>query len=121
MVQSTNGDSEPVVVSSWLRRHALTLGVSLLVTGGLVWLLKAGALPVVPPQEAWSTLRPWTAVAFVLGFLAVHVLRCSRWSLLIKAEYRPSLGRTLAIAFIGFTLDSENLAAGKPATPAVDH
>src|SRR5688572_16123057 len=102
MVQSTNGDSEPVVVSSWLRRHALTLSVSLLVTGGLVWLLKAGALPVVPPRQAWSTLRPWTTVAFVLAFLAVHVVRCSRWSLLVKEEYRPPLGRTLAIAFIGY-------------------
>lgn len=102
MVQSTNGDSEPVVVSSWLRRHALTLGVSLVVTGGLVWLLKAGALPVVPPREAWSALRVWTAVAFVPAFLAVHVLRCSRWSLLVKEEYRPPLSRTLAISFIGY-------------------
>lgn len=102
MVQSTNGDSEPVVVSSWLRRHIVTLSVSLLVTGGLAWLLKAGAFPVVPPREAWGTLRTWTAVAFVPAFLAVHVLRCSRWGLLVKQEYRPPLGRTLAIAFIGY-------------------
>lgn len=102
MVQSTNGDPEPVVVSGWLRRHAVTLSVSLLVTAGLVWLLKAGALPVVPPREAWSSLRPWTALAFVVAFLAVHVLRCSRWSLLVKEQYRPPLGRTLAIAFIGY-------------------
>jgi glycosyltransferase 2 family protein len=102
MVQSTNGESEPVVVSSWLRRHAALLSVSLLVTGGLIWLMKAGALPVVPPSAAWGTLHGWTAVAFVLAFLAVHVLRCSRWSLLVKQEYRPPLKLTLAIAFIGY-------------------
>lgn len=100
MIQST--DSASPRVGQWLRAHALVLFVSLLVMAGFLWLLKAGALPVVPPPEAWSALRPWSAVAFVAAFFAVHWVRCSRWALLVKEEHRPSLGLTVAISFVGY-------------------
>ena len=102
MIQSPDADSAPPRVGQWLRAHALVLFVSLVVMAGFAWLLKAGALPVLPPAAALSVVRPWTAVGFVAAFLAVHVVRCSRWSLLVPEQRRPSLGLTIAICFIGY-------------------
>jgi hypothetical protein len=93
---------EDLTVLGWIRAHAVLLGASLLVGGGFVWLLKAGALPVVPPSSAWGSVRPWTAVVFTLLFLGVHLLRCTRWSLLVPEQYRPKLGVTLSIGLIGY-------------------
>ena len=86
----------------WLREHALALGGSLLFVGGLFWLLHAGALPVVPPREAWANVRGWALVAYVPLFLLVHLLRCSRWTLLIPVEQRPRFGLTLGIGMVGY-------------------
>jgi hypothetical protein len=62
MIQSTESskppESVPGGVGHWLRAHAVVLGVSLVVTGGFAWLLKRGALPVVPPRSAWEDLSP---------------------------------------------------------------
>jgi glycosyltransferase 2 family protein len=102
MIQSSDADPASTRVNQWLRAHAPVLGVSLLVMAGFLWLLKAGALPVVPPPAAWSALRPWTVLAFVAMFFGVHWLRCSRWALLVKEAYRPPHGLTLAISFIGY-------------------
>jgi uncharacterized protein (TIRG00374 family) len=89
-------------VGHWLRAHALVLAVSIAVTGGFVWLLKRGALPVVPPRSAWENLSPWGMLAFTAAFLAVHLIRCTRWRLLVQKEYQPSLGRTISIAFVSY-------------------
>jgi hypothetical protein len=86
----------------WLRENALTIGCSLLFVGGLFWLLHAGALPVVPPSDAWAQVRSWAVVAYLPLFLLVHVLRCSRWALLIPAEQRPKLSLTMAIGMVGY-------------------
>ncbi|HTV19321.1 MAG TPA: lysylphosphatidylglycerol synthase transmembrane domain-containing protein [Polyangiaceae bacterium] len=86
----------------WLREHGLTLGGSVLFVGGLIWLLNAGALPVVPPADAWAGVRGWAIVAYLPIFLVVHVLRCSRWTLLIPREQRPRLGLTLGIGMVGY-------------------
>jgi glycosyltransferase 2 family protein len=122
MSQSKNVDSAPPGVSRWLRAHALVLLVSLLVMGGFVWLLKRGALPVLPPSGAWASLRPWTIAGFLLAFLVIHSLRCSRWSLLVKEEYRPPLGLTLAISFISYGAQVLlPFRLGEAARPALIH
>jgi uncharacterized protein (TIRG00374 family) len=86
----------------WLRDHALTLGGSVLFIGGLLWLLRAGALPVVPPAEAWAEVRGWTVMGYVGVFLVVHFLRCARWGLLIPEGERPPTGLTLSIGMVGY-------------------
>jgi hypothetical protein len=85
----------------WLREHALTIGGSVLFVGGLLWLLQAGALPVVPPAEAWAGVSGW-ALAYLPLFFLVHLLRCSRWMLLIPRGQRPRLGLTIAIGMVGY-------------------
>jgi uncharacterized protein (TIRG00374 family) len=78
------------------------LAVSILVTGGFVWLLKRGALPVVPPRSAWENLNPLSMLGFTAAFFAVHLVRCTRWRLLVQKEYQPSLRLTLSIAFVSY-------------------
>lgn len=94
--------AEPPRALGWFRDHGLALGGSVLFVGGLLWLLQAGALPVVPPAGAWSAVRVWAVVAYVPLFLLVHLLRCSRWALLIPVEQRPRLGLTVAIGMVGY-------------------
>ncbi len=100
--EQTRAESVPGGVGQWLRAHALVLAVSILVTGGFVWLLKRGALPVVPPRSAWENLNPWSMLGFTAAFFAVHVIRCVRWRLLVQKEYQPSVGRTISISFVSY-------------------
>jgi uncharacterized protein (TIRG00374 family) len=86
----------------WIREHGLTIGGSVLFVGGLLWLLRAGALPVVPPTEAWGGVQGWAVAAYLALFVLIHVLRSSRWMLLIPAEQRPRLGLTMAIGMVGY-------------------
>jgi glycosyltransferase 2 family protein len=87
---------------SWLREHALALLGSLLFVGGLLWLLHRGALPVVPPAEAWGSVHGWAIGLYVPVFLVVHFLRCSRWGLLIEAGLRPPLRLVISIGLVGY-------------------
>lgn len=94
--------SETPRALGWLSSHGLAVGGSLLFIGGLVWLLNAGALPVVPPAEAWAKVSGWAVTAYLALFLVTHFLRCARWSLLIPVAQRPPLALTLTIGLVGF-------------------
>ena len=77
----------------WLSQYGLTVGGSVLFIGGLLWLLQAGALPVVPPLDAWAGVRGWAIAFYAAQFIGVHLLRCWRWRLLIPRDQRPSAVR----------------------------
>jgi glycosyltransferase 2 family protein len=108
--------------ASWLRRHALALVASIAVAGGFVWLLKAGALPVVPPRSAFADVRWSVALGYAAIFIGVHVARCSRWGLLIAPAQRPKLGLTIALGMIGYgALVLLPFRLGEAARPALLH
>jgi hypothetical protein len=86
----------------WLRNNALTVLGSVVFIGGLLWLLKAGALPVVPPRDAWQGVRGWGVGAYVALFVALHLLRGTRWNLLIAKSQRPPWRLTLSIGLVGY-------------------
>jgi glycosyltransferase 2 family protein len=86
----------------WLRRHALALVGSLVLGAGLVWLLHAGALPVVPDASAFAKVRWWTVPAYGLLWATMLVLRSSRWYLLLAPVHRVPLRRALAVGLIGY-------------------
>jgi uncharacterized protein (TIRG00374 family) len=88
--------------ASWLRQHAAALVGSLLFVGGLLWLLHRGALPVVPPAQAWGGVRGWGVGLYLALFLVVHFLRCARWGLLVEAQQRPPLRLVLSIGLVGY-------------------
>lgn len=89
-------------VGVWLREHALALAGSFLFAGGFAWLLNAGALPIVPPAQAWAGVQTWVIPAYGLWFIAVHFLRCCRWIFLVAPSQRPSLRLTLGIGLVAY-------------------
>jgi hypothetical protein len=90
------------VAASFVREHAGSLAGSVLFVGGLLWLLQQGALPVVPPEGAWVGVRGWAVALYLVAFVVVHVLRCTRWGLLIPEPQRPPTGSVLRIGLIGY-------------------
>ena len=87
---------------SFVREHAASLAGSVLFVGGLLWLLQHGALPVVPPAGAWVEVRGWAVAVYLVGFVFIHILRCTRWGLLIPEPQRPPAGSVLRIGLIGY-------------------
>jgi glycosyltransferase 2 family protein len=78
------------------------LGISLAIAGFFVWLMRAGAMPLLPSRELLSQVRWWTPIAYVLGWSVVHLVRAARWQLLLAPIAEVSLRRVLSASFIGF-------------------
>jgi uncharacterized protein (TIRG00374 family) len=78
------------------------LGISLAIAAFFVWLMRAGAMPLLPSRELLSQVSWWTPIAYVVGWSVVHVVRAARWQLLLAPIAEVSLRRVLAASFIGF-------------------
>jgi uncharacterized protein (TIRG00374 family) len=74
----------------------------LVFAAGLVWLLHAGALPVVPNAHAFAKTRWWTVPAYGALWVTMLLLRSSRWYLLLAPIHRVPLRRALAVGLIGY-------------------
>jgi uncharacterized protein (TIRG00374 family) len=83
-------------------RLALRLGVSLVIGGGFIWLMRVGAMPFIPGPEAFARVRWWTLAAYIVGWSAVHVLRAARWRLLLAPLADVSMRRVCVASFIGY-------------------
>jgi hypothetical protein len=86
----------------WLRKLIVRLGVSLAIAAFFVWLLRAGALPIVPTRAALALVQWWTVPVYIVLWSGVHVLRAARWKLLLQPIADVSMRRVLAASFIGF-------------------
>ncbi len=82
------------------RRNLGLLVGSLLIGGGFWWLLRAGALPLLPEREAFSSVSWLGVVAFSISWLLTLVLKGLRWSTLLAAIGRVPLRDVLAINFV---------------------
>ena len=80
----------------------LKLGVSLAIAAVFVWMLHAGAMPLVPEPALWDGLRGWTVPAYLIGWSGVHLVRAARWRLLLAPLAQVSWRRVLAASFLGF-------------------
>ena len=87
---------------SWLLRHRLKVILSLLLGIGFVYVLKAGAMPLVPTSDDFAQLRPWVVPLYFGLWLSVHGLRATRWYFLLKPLHAPPLREIVSAAFIGF-------------------
>jgi uncharacterized protein (TIRG00374 family) len=88
------------VIRGFLKRHVVALGVSLVITGGLVWLLKQGALPVLPDRAAHEKVS-WTIFPIYALFFSVTLLfRCGRWYFLLAPIHRVPMRRVLQVSFV---------------------
>jgi uncharacterized protein (TIRG00374 family) len=84
------------------RRLAWQLGLGLLIAGFFVWVLRTGALPLVPDADAFADMRWWTAGVYFAGWSVVHVIRAARWQLLLSPIAQVSTRRVFAASFVGF-------------------
>jgi hypothetical protein len=122
MLEDKSTQSARSGIGAWLREHALALAGSLLVMGGFIWLLQAGALPVVPPAEAWSSVKGWAVALYVALFSALHLVRCTRWGLLVARAQRPTTGLTIGIGLLSYAiLVILPFRLGEAARPALMH
>ncbi len=74
----------------------------MVMAAGLVYLLHAGALPVVPDATAFARTRWWTVLAYGVIWVGMLVLRSSRWYLLLAPIHPVPLRRALAVGLIGY-------------------
>jgi hypothetical protein len=85
-----------------LQRHGLKLALSLLLGGGLAWLLSRGGLPLLPPASTFDALRPWTVVVYVGTLAIVHTLRAIRWRHLLAPVGHASARTVIVVSWIAF-------------------
>ncbi|MFO0762948.1 MAG: lysylphosphatidylglycerol synthase transmembrane domain-containing protein [Byssovorax sp.] len=85
-----------------LKRHGPKLLLSILLGGGLAWVLSRGGLPLVPSAASFASLRPWTVPVYVLSLALVHFLRAIRWRHLLRPIAPASARAIVAVSFIGF-------------------
>jgi uncharacterized protein (TIRG00374 family) len=92
----------PAPDASLLQRHGLKLLVSLVLGGGITWVLVRGGLPLVPPAVAFTALRPWTVAVYVGSLAVVHYLRAIRWRHLLRPLGQVSARSVVAVSWIAF-------------------
>lgn len=89
-------------VGGWLRKHRLKVLLSIVLAGVFVWVLNAGALPIVPKRSTLAQVKWWTLAAYLGLWSIVHLVRAVRWSLLLTPIHPVPLGRVVQVSFIGF-------------------
>ncbi len=92
----------PLDRSALRRRRVGAIVGSILVAGGFAWLMRAGALPVVPSRASFAAMAWWTVPAYGAIWLLVLVLRAMRWYWLLQPIHPVSMRRVLAASFVGY-------------------
>jgi uncharacterized membrane protein YbhN (UPF0104 family) len=87
---------------SFLRRHAVKLVLSIVITGGVVYTLHQGGLKLVPDGTDFATVKWWYLAAYLPFLLAMTWFRSVRWRFLLRSIVEVPKRRLLAISCVGF-------------------
>ena len=90
--------------SRFARKHVRAAIGSVIVVGIFVWVLRRGALPMLPPEKALAQTDGWLVAAFVLGMACHMVLRFVRTYYLTAPIAHVPLRRLLAINCISMVV-----------------
>jgi hypothetical protein len=117
------GETEPEQPArSWGRRHGPKIALSLVLAGGLGWLLHAGALPIVPDADARGRVPGWLWPAYVSVIAAMYLVRAARWYWLLAAITPVPMRRVISIGLIFFgALALLPFRIGEAVRPALMH
>jgi ABC-type multidrug transport system fused ATPase/permease subunit len=86
------------------KRHGRAFIASLVLLLALAWVLHAGALPLVPPREAFARVEPWGVCAMFFLLFGCTFLRLARYYYLIAPIADVPLRRLLTMSFVAFGL-----------------
>jgi hypothetical protein len=105
---------------SFLRRHARALLASVAITVAFVLVMRAGALPVLPPPGTFERLAAWPALGFMLAMFASMVTKYARYYFLLAPISRVPMRRVMSISCIAMALITLlPLRLGEMARPAM--
>lgn len=91
------------VHQSFLRRNALKLAASALITGAILWGLQSVGLKLWPTGVSFANVRWWTLPAYVATLAGMSWFRAVRWRFLLRrVAGEVSVMRLLSISWIGF-------------------
>lgn len=114
--------SEPPSTSPSLARRVLPkLAISLALGALFAWLVTRGGVPLIPPAEAFAQVAWWAVPVYVVTSLATHLVRATRWRLLIRpVKDDIPLWDGILINWIGFfAIFALPLRLGELARPAL--
>ncbi len=74
---------------------------SLVSLGLFLWILRAGALPLVPPRQALGRVEASTVIYYTIIWGLCLVIRASRWIWLLRPVSRVPFAASLRISLIG--------------------
>ncbi len=88
----------------FLRRHAGKLAASLVITCGIVVMVRAGGLKFLPEGGDFQAFRArwWTLPAYVLTLLLMTWFRSVRWRYLLRPIAEVPKGHLFVVSCIGF-------------------
>ncbi|MEO8702105.1 MAG: lysylphosphatidylglycerol synthase transmembrane domain-containing protein [Kofleriaceae bacterium] len=87
---------------SFLRRHAVKLVASALITAGVIYTAQQGGLKLVPDGGDFGAVNWWALALYVPLFLAVTWFRSVRWRFLLRSVIEVPKVRLLAVSCAGF-------------------
>jgi hypothetical protein len=88
----------------FFHRHLKSIAASIALTIGFVWVMKAGALPFVPPAGALARVDTALVVGFAVAMLVSMLTKYLRYHFLLAPITRLPLRRLLSISSIGMAL-----------------
>jgi uncharacterized membrane protein YbhN (UPF0104 family) len=87
----------------FLRRNALKLLASALITGAIIWGLQSVGLKLWPTGVSFAHVRWWTLPAYLATLIGMSWFRATRWRFLLRRVAGDiGLKRLLSISWIGF-------------------
>lgn len=96
--------SQGTGVTSLLRRHARALVASVALLLAFAWILRAGALPLIPRAEAFARVDPWGVTWMGSLLLTSTLLRLARYRFLIAPIAFVPLRRIMTISCVSLGL-----------------
>lgn len=104
MDQDPAGLGEPSTAprQGFLRRNAVKLLLSAVLTASLLYAIQKEDMSLIPPAAAFANVRWWTVGAYALMLVVMTYFRSVRWRYLLRTfEDVPRL-KVLRLALVGF-------------------
>jgi glycosyltransferase 2 family protein len=87
---------------SFVRRHAVKLVASALITAGVIYTAEKGGLKLVPESGDFGAVKWWTLAAYFPLVLGMTWFRSVRWRFLLRSIVEVPKRRLFSVSVVGF-------------------